>query len=105
MASCLQKEGLHMSTSRGERKRWMAGAVLSLGTVFQFGFIEGCDETLIEVTRIFDPCGTFLANCTPGSFEANAAEIGDWCVDPACIVPGGCGTGQQPLGTIRNICP
>lgn len=99
------KGNQNMNANRGARKAWVAGAMLSMGTVCQFGFVEGCDETLIEVTRIFDPCGTFLANCTPGSFETNAAPIGDYCVDPSCIVPGGCGNVDPPLGTIRDICP
>lgn len=86
------------------RRQRLAAAAVFLGTATQLGFVESCDKRFIELTRIFDPCGTFLANCTPGSFEANAAEIGDFCVDPACTVPGGCG-GGQPLGTIRNICP
>lgn len=94
-----------MNTIRGRHGAWVAGAALSAGTVFQFGFIQGCNEAFIEVTRVFDPCGTFLANCTPGSFEANAADINDYCVDPACLVPGGCGNTEQPLGTIRDICP
>lgn len=90
---------------RQYRRRSTALAALAIGAVAQFGFVESCDNRLINFTRYFDPCGTILANCTPGSFEANAAEIGDYCVDPACTVPGGCGTGQQPLGTIRDICP
>lgn len=94
-----------LNAKHGARKAWIMGALLSTGTVFQLGFIEGCDERLIQATRYFDPCGTFLANCTPGSFEANAADLNDYCVDPSCIVPGGCGNVDPPLGTIRDICP
>ena len=71
---------------------------------FSFGFIDSCDDRLIELTRFVDPCGTVLANCAPGDFEVNAAEVGDFCVDPACTVPGQC-TLDQPLGTITDLCP
>lgn len=88
----------------GDRSWRTSMAILLLGGVFQLGFLDSCNDRLVEVTRFIEPCGTFLANCTPGSFQANAAEIGDFCVDPTCTVPGGCGPGQ-PLGTIRDICP
>lgn len=77
--------------------------VLGSGAVLP-GFFDSCDETLINWTRYVDPCGTILANCNPGDFEVNNADVGDFCVDPACTVPGGCG-GGQPLGTITDICP
>lgn len=80
------------------------GMVLGSGTILPAGFIDSCDETLINLTRYVDPCGTFLANCNPGDFEVNNAEVGDFCVDPACTVPGGCND-DQPLGTITDICP
>jgi hypothetical protein len=85
------------------KRRWMAAILL--GTSFQFlGWLESCDERLLQVSRYVDPCGTFLANCTPGEFEARAAELGDYCIDPTCTVPGQCG-GGQPLGTITELCP
>jgi hypothetical protein len=68
------------------------------------GFLGSCDDQLIALTQYVDPCGTILGNCTPGSFQANNADLNDWCIDPACTIPGGCGPGQ-PLGTIRDICP
>ena len=68
------------------------------------GFIESCDNRLIRLTSYFDPCGTILANCAPGDFQVNRAEIGDYCIDPGCTVPGACNT-QQPLGTITRVCP
>ncbi len=68
------------------------------------GFVESCDDRLAAITQYVDPCGTFLANCAPGDFQVNAADVGDYCVDPACTVPGACG-GGQPLGTITNVCP
>ncbi len=80
-------------------------ALLTAGALFQFGFVDSCDDRFIQFTRIFDPCGTVLANCTPGSFETNAADIGDFCVDPSCTIPGGCGNEGPPLGTQRDICP
>jgi hypothetical protein len=76
-----------------------SGAVLPVA-----GFIESCDNRLIGVTRYFDPCLTIFSNCAPGDFEVNNAEIGDFCVDPACTVPGACGP-EQPLGTITDVCP
>ena len=86
-------------------RRWMVLGGLAMGTVAQFGFVDSCDDRLINATRYLDPCGTFLANCAPGSFLANAAELGDYCVDPSCTVPGACPDNGQPLGTIRDICP
>lgn len=78
-------------------------ALLGSGVVLP-GFLDSCDETLINITRYVDPCGTVFANCAPGDFEVNNAEVGDYCVDPACTVPGGCDD-NQPLGTITDICP
>lgn len=76
--------------------------LLSTGAVVP-SFLQSCNDQLIGLTRYVDPC-TFLGNCNPGDFEVNAAGVGDFCVDPACTVPGQCGDGQ-PLGTITNICP
>ena len=78
-------------------------AVLASGAIVP-SFLENCDNYLVNVTRYVDPCGTILANCAPGDFQVNAAEVGDYCVDPACTVPGACNN-QQPLGTITNVCP
>lgn len=72
--------------------------------IIPFGFLESCNNRATSATEYFEPCGTILGNCTPGSFQTNAAEVGDYCVDPACTVPGQCG-GGQPLGTITRICP
>lgn len=95
-----------MTNSFGLRRRWTAGLVLlSTSTLLQFGFLGACDSRLIELTQYFDPCGTILANCTPGSFQANAADIGDYCIDPICTVPGGCDQVDPPLGTQRELCP
>ena len=78
--------------------------VLITTGAFTFSLIDTCDNLAVEASRIIDPCGTFLANCAPGSFEVRNAEVGDFCVDPACSVPGQCGFGQ-PLGTITDLCP
>jgi len=95
-----------MSKTRNVRlRRKSAFAALVLGSVYQLGFIETCDDRLIAISRQIDPCGTILSNCNPGDLEVSRAEVGDFCVDPACTVPGQCGTGLQPLGTITNICP
>lgn len=72
--------------------------------ILPLGFMESCNNRLTNATAYVDPCGTVLGNCTPGSFITNAAEVGDYCIDPSCTVPGQCGTGQ-PLGTITRICP
>ncbi len=72
--------------------------------VFIIGFLQTCDDRLIGLTRFIDPCATIFANCAPGDFEVNRADVGDFCVDPACTVPGQCGPGQA-LGTITDICP
>lgn len=85
-----------------QRLRRLAGLIL--GGVFILGFLETCDNRLVQFTRYVEPCGTFLANCQPGDFEVNRAEVGDFCVDPACTVPGACGD-YQPLGTITDLCP
>lgn len=86
-------------------------AVLIASGALTFGFIDSCDDRLIGATRFVDPCATFLGNCAPGEFEVNAAAVGDYCVDPACTVPGQCallGMPNQPwppLGTITELCP
>jgi len=79
-------------------------AALALGTALITGFLQSCDDRLVGLTQFIDPCVTILGNCNPGDFQANNANVGDFCVDPACTVPGQCG-GGQPLGTIRRICP
>jgi len=85
-----------------QRLRRLAGVIL--GGVFIIGFLETCDNRLIQMTRYVEPCGTFLANCNPGDFEVSQAEVGDYCIDPTCTVPGQCGP-EQPLGTITDLCP
>lgn len=86
------------------RSRMKKSAVLIAGGFFMFGFLQTCNDRFVNLTRFIDPCGTVFANCTPGFFETNAADIGDFCVDPSCTVPGGCNN-DQPLGTITNVCP
>lgn len=83
-----------------------------LGAMFLLGFIGECNDRLIQATRFVDPCLTIFANCGAGDFELRNAQIGDFCVDPTCTVPGGCGFGDptsgggfQPLGTRTEICP
>jgi hypothetical protein len=82
--------------------RWASTSIVA--GILPLGLIESCDQRAVELTRYFDPCGTILANCAPGDFQVQAADVGDYCVDPACTVPGQCG-GGQPLGTITRICP
>jgi hypothetical protein len=81
-------------------------ALLTCGTAFSIlGFIGSCDQRFITATQYVDPCGTILANCTPGSFQVNNADVADYCVDPACTIPGQCGNDGPVLGTITRICP
>lgn len=88
-----------------KRTQRAAAAFLLGGTTFGIlSFIESCDDRLITASRYFDPCGTFLANCAPGELQVNRAQIGDYCIDPTCTIPGQCGTGQA-LGTITDLCP
>jgi hypothetical protein len=82
-------------------RRWTSGAILT--AIIPLGFFDSCDDRLANVSSYVDPCGTILGNCQPGFFEVRAAEVGDYCVDPACTVPGACGP-EQPLGTITRIC-
>ena len=87
---------------KGKRYRRNSAAVL-LGTMFQLGWLGSCDDRLVGLTNFVDPCGTILANCVPGQFAALNADIGDFCVDPTCTVPGLCGL--PTVGSIRDICP
>lgn len=83
-------------------RKVVAGTLLA--GIIPVGFLESCNNRLTSATQYVDPCGTILGNCTPGSFQTSAADVGDYCIDPACTVPGQCG-GGQPLGTITRICP
>ena len=86
------------------RRSVRASVAAALAGGFMLGFLGSCDDRFVAFTTFFDPCGTILANCLPGSFEVNAAGVGAFCVDPTCTVPGTCGPGQA-LGTITDICP
>lgn len=90
---------------RRHRRGLTGFALVGTTTLMQLGFLGSCDSRLIEFTEFFDPCGTVFANCTPGSFQANAADIGDFCIDPVCTIPGGCDQDGPPIGTQRDICP
>ncbi len=91
------------------RKIVAGTAVLVAGTALQFGFVSGCNDRLLGLVDYVDPCLTILGNCLPGSFQAINAAIGDFCIDPTCTVPGGCGDvatdDGPPLGTQRDLCP
>jgi len=92
-------------SNRTVRRAYAAWAALFAGSTCVLGFVEKCDNALATVSSYADPCGTIFANCTPGTFEVRAADVGDYCVDPACTVPGQCPDQGQPLGTITRICP
>lgn len=85
--------------------RRLVAATLAGTTFSVLGFIDSCDDRLISISRYVDPCGTILANCVPGELETSRAEVGDFCVDPACTVPGQCLPAGQALGTITDLCP
>ncbi len=87
------------------KRRITTLAVLMSSAMFILGFLDSCNDRLVALTRFVDPCGTVLANCVPGQFQIINADVGDFCIDPECTIPGGCATGTAPLGTIREICP
>lgn len=91
-------------TKTGIRLRFKTLAYFITGSVFMLSILESCNDTLLSLSTVIEPCGTIFGNCAPGSFQLLNADIGDFCLDPTCLVPGGCG-GGQPLGTIRDICP
>jgi hypothetical protein len=94
-----------MTVQRAKSSRRLSICVVLVGAALPvLGIVESCDDRLFALTRFVDPCGTFLANCTPGQFAVQRAELGDFCVDPTCTVPGQCGGGQA-LGTITQLCP
>ena len=70
-----------------------------------FGILSSCDERMLTIAEYVDPCGTILANCEPGDLQVQAAAVGDYCVDPACTVPGQCDGDYVPLGTLTELCP
>ncbi len=95
-----------IGSNSARRVRLPAIAALITGSVFQLGFLDSCNDQLVNLTLAFDPCGTLLT-CTPGSFFSNNVEIGSEaanCWDPTCTVPGLCAPGTPPLGTIRDPC-
>lgn len=92
-------------SKNSSHRRWKIAGGFVFGGLFMLGFIDSCDDRLVQFTQFVDPCGTFLANCQPGDFQTNAAGVHDWCVDPACTVPGQCGDDGPALGTITDICP
>ncbi len=95
-----------MQEKRAEMKRRLSTAALLISSaMFVFSFLSSCNDRLLAITAFVDPCGTVFANCAPGQFQILNAAIGDACIDPECTIPGGCDTGTQPIGTIRDLCP
>ena len=93
-----------MTLGRRFRQRTTrALATAFVGGVFFLGFIESCDDRLVALTSYFDPCGTIL-DCEPGTFQGQAAGIGNPCWDPTCTVPGAC-SDDPPLGLNYDLCP
>ena len=96
---------MHRQDKRRTSKFLKLGVLLFVTTTYQFFSPAACDNALIDLTRVFDPCGTILANCAPGSFFANTVEIGSYeahCFDPTCTLPGQCG--GIPLGATQDPC-
>jgi hypothetical protein len=58
--------------------------------------LSGCTFLLLNQTQCewlvtrFDPCGTIFANCEPGTFQLQFADVPDYGVDPTCTIPGQC---------------
>ena len=83
-----------------------AGLVLLIaGTLFQLGWVGTCNDRMLGLTDYVEPCGTIFGNCEPGDFQVYNSDIGDYCVDPACTVPGACENDPPPLGTVFDLCP
>lgn len=95
---------MHPLNTHRRLQRRLAAGMLGTVSIIGAGFINSCDDRLIGLTQYVELCGTVFANCAPGDFQTNRANIGDYCVDPSCTVPGGCANGQ-PLGTITDVCP
>jgi hypothetical protein len=52
----------------------------------------GCGTQVEWLATRFDPCGTILSNCAPGSFRLQFVDsLPDYRVDPTCTIPGACG--------------
>ncbi len=76
--------------TKRHRPRLVAAGALMFATSL-FGLVPSCEG----VTKYFDPCGTILGNCAPGTFELLFADVPDWDVDPTCTIPGGCVEGDD----------
>ena len=84
-------------------RRFVRFAAVLAGGAAVPSFVQSCDDRMIGLTRYFDPCGTILANCAPGDFAVNAADVGDWSVDCTCTIPGACNNGV-PQDVIMRYC-
>lgn len=88
---------MFFSKRAAKRRRKIVGALFGGGVMFG-GFLESCDDRLVELSRFLDPCGTILANCAPGQIAADRANNGDPCY--LCDRPEGCDQDNPFL----NIC-
>jgi len=79
----------------GVRRRLLMRAALLSGCVFALISSTQC-EWMFER---FDPCGTILGNCEPGSFQLQFADVPDFDFDPTCTIPGQCVEGAEE-GTV-----
>ncbi len=82
-----------MHRINGKSVRWSGLALGALGLVALVAV--GCSTQVEWLATRFDPCGTILANCAPGSFQLQFADgIPDYRVDPTCTIPGACADGD-----------
>lgn len=96
---------MHRQDKKRTSRLVKLGVLFGVATVYQAFSLAGCDRAFVDLTRIFDPCGTVLANCAPGSFYANTVEVGSYeahCFDPTCTLPGQCG--EILLGAFQDPC-
>ena len=70
----------------GFRRRLVMRAALLSGCVFALINSTQCEWMLDR----FDPCGTILGNCEPGSLQLQFADVPDYDFDPTCTIPGQC---------------
>lgn len=87
------------SATRITRWRGRGWLHILFGGAMMFGLVQSCDHRVVELSRIFDPCGTVLANCAPGQLAAQQADAGDPCY--LCPIPGTCGEEDNQF---LNIC-
>ena len=82
----------------GLRRRLLMRAALFSGCLFALVNSTQCEWMLER----FDPCGTILANCEPGSLQLQFADVPDYDYDPTCTIPGQCGDTAEEGATFQS---